>query len=72
MVKLETPKQRLFFAIACLWFIGWTIAYVMSGIYSPYGFKPDGWFMFAVLPILVAYGFYIGVARVSRWVRSGS
>ena len=68
MIKLDTPKQRLLFAVAFLWFAAWTVAYILSGIYTPYGFKPGGWFMFAVLPIIVVYCFL----RAARWIRSGS
>jgi len=71
MIKLDTPKKRFWFAIACLWFIGWTIAHILSAM-TPAGFKPVGWVLFGVAPIFLVWGAISGISRVARWVKSGA
>lgn len=67
---LETKRQRLWFSIAAFWFCGWTMAYIASA-FTPAGFKFDGWFMFAVLPILFVWGVTSGIAAVRKWIGQG-
>ena len=71
MIKLDTPKKRFWFAIACLWFIGWTIAHILGAL-TPAGFKPVGWFLFGVAPIFLVWGAVVGISRLARWVKSGA
>ncbi len=68
---LHTKKQRLWFVIASIWFIGWTLAYISSAAITPYGFKLGGWFMFAVLPIALIWISIVWIKKVRDWVGSG-
>ena len=71
MISLDTPKRRFWFAVACIWFLGWTAAYALSAM-TPAGFKPEGWLMFAVTPIVVVWGLASGVSRLRQWIKSGT
>lgn len=67
----KTKKQRLWFTVSAFWFVGWTIAYIGSA-FSSVGFKPDGWFMFAVLPILIVWGVATVIIKLRGWINRGS
>jgi len=71
MIKLDTKNRRLWFAIACTWFIGWTIAHVLSAM-TPAGFKPVGWLLFGVAPIFLVWGAVAGISRLTLWIKSGA
>jgi hypothetical protein len=71
MITLDTPQRRVWFAVACIWFLAWTAAYALSAM-TPAGFKPVGWFMFAVVPILAVWGLVSGFSRLRRWIKSGA
>lgn len=71
MIKLDTTKRRFWFAVACIWFLGWTIAHTISAM-SPAGFKPVGWILFGVVPIFLVWGMTAGASRLVRWIKTGT
>ena len=68
---LETKRQRVWFVMAVIWVIGWTVAYVLGALVTPYGFKWDGWFMFALLPVILVWSTVFTVAKIRAWIAQG-
>ena len=76
-MKLDTPKRRLLFAIACLWFIGVAAFGVIEegvnirSVQKLVNFLA-GLFLVGVLPILLVWGVASGISRLVRWIKSGT
>jgi hypothetical protein len=67
----ETKRQRLWFVVSAIWVLGWTGAYVLGAFITPYGFKWDGWFMFALLPVFLVWGSVSVFTKLKAWIGQG-
>lgn len=68
-MKLDTPKKRFWFVMACLWVSAWTIVYLMGAKF--HGFKFVGWLLVAVTPVFLAWGAAAAYQRIAKWIRYG-
>ncbi len=68
---LETKRQRLWFALWCVWSALWLVAYGLGALMTAHGFKLDAFlFMSVVLPGAIL-GTYVGIRKIRSWISGG-
>ena len=85
-MKLDTKKKRFWFAIWCVWSIGWFAAYIIGGFYvlrdcklhlseimaCEYSFKFAGFIFLTLVVPMILLTATVMISKIKSWISSGA